>query len=423
MLSDKQVRGLQYLALAFLVIWLVMKGIVPGWTRLHSDFGNYYVSAKLISTGAGLDSLYNNEWFHQQMIRHGVDTGGKFSPFPPITSWVLVPLSGLEPLTAQRVTVVINLILVMLCALVWSKIAGWKLLPSALTVLGGGASLTNNIAFGQWYLAMVVCLMIAVLLIERDRLLAAGMLIGIFTSIKYFPIVIIAGLFFLTLISRDDERRRYHLTTVYSLLTLIVLVVVQRLYFGPVIMRDYFFSAFLPHLSSELSGQGMYSYLFQSWDSLGRNIFIYDSAENPNPVVDWAAGKLFLKLLVAVVVLTTTILVLYVSARTQRHRFNVYVSMPALAMLVILPASATYHFILLLLPLVLLVRDNTVTATTKAILIGCYCSIGFIPYALAFKLSETAGLAFAYPRLWLVCLIFAVTTWALVRQPKPAAAQ
>jgi hypothetical protein len=238
MRPDKLTTGLRYIILTLLVGWLVMKGIVPGWTNLHSDFGNYYVSARLISEGANIDSLYNDQWFHHQMVNYGVNTPGKFSPFPPITGWLMLPLAGLEPLMAQRASVLVNLLFIVLCAYGWSRITGWRYLPSVILVLAGGSSLVNNVAFGQVYLVMVTCMLFAVILIEKDRLLPAGILIGTFTAIKYFPIVVIGGLFLLALVSDQPERRRYHLAVVYSMLTLTVLVIVQFLYFGTNIMLD-----------------------------------------------------------------------------------------------------------------------------------------------------------------------------------------
>ena len=390
---------------------------------MHSDFGNYYVSARLVATGANLDSLYNDEWFHQQMIGMGVNTPGKFSPFPPITAWMLIPYSGLEPLDAQRLFVVVNLVFVLMCAYAWSKVSHWKRLPSLLIVLAGGGSVINNVAFGQIYLVMVTCLLISVVLIERDRPLPASIFLGGFAVIKYVPVVIIGGLFLLALISPQPERRRYQLTVIYSLLTIVVLVVAQVLLFGSDLMEEYLVSALLPHLSSELSGQGMYSLLFQSWDSLGRNLFVYDAVANPDPLIDWPAGRTLLKLIVAIVVMAVSVFVMYLHSRSaSSRRFNVFLSIPVLTILVILPASATYHFVLLLFPMALLLRDEALSIKTRLVTVVLYCIIGFIPYGYAFRIAETAGLLFAFPRLLIVLLLFIVVSWALSRKPVEAAA-
>ena len=93
-----------------------------------------------------------------------------------------------------------------------------------------------------------------------------------------------------------------------------------------------------------------------------------------------------------------------------------------LAALVVLPASATYHFILLLFPLALLLRNEILTQKSRTILVVLYCAIGFIPYGIAFRVAETAGVLFAFPRLLSVFLLFIVASWVLSRKPIEAAA-
>src|SRR5689334_11987915 len=104
-----------------LVIWLLIRGVQPGLTTLHSDFSNYYVSARLVAKGSNLDSLYHNEWFQNEMVKAGATAQGKFAPFPPLTAWFMLPISWLSPLSAQRVFVFINLIFLLICAKGWSK--------------------------------------------------------------------------------------------------------------------------------------------------------------------------------------------------------------------------------------------------------------------------------------------------------------
>jgi hypothetical protein len=163
----------------------------------------------------------------------------------------------------------------------------------------------------------------------------------------------------------------------------------------------------------------MYSYLFQSWDSLARNLFVYESQFNTNPFIDWTAGRSVLKVTIAIIVLTASVAVLCRQTKmgTER-RHQAFVAVPALAMMVILPASATYHFILLLLPLSVLLRDGLMDKRSQVIAIAIYSAIGFIPYGLMFSLAEHVGHLFAYPRLWLVTLLFGFVCWVFIRQPK-----
>jgi hypothetical protein len=98
-----------------------LPGILPGGQRhparmqMQSDFPNYYTSAKLVSTQANLDSLYNNRWFNEQIKKQGMEMEGKFSPFTPPTAFVMLPFVSLDPLTAKRTWMIVNILLIFLC--------------------------------------------------------------------------------------------------------------------------------------------------------------------------------------------------------------------------------------------------------------------------------------------------------------------
>jgi hypothetical protein len=422
MLSPSQRRQIRIIACVILVAWLIAKGIVPGWTVPHSDFSNYYVSARLVLEGAELDSLYNNQWFHDEMVKAGVNTPGKFAPFPPITALVMLPVAWLSPIHAQRVFMICNLFFVAACAYYWKKISGWELLPSVLMVIAAGLSLTNNIAFGQLYLIMTTLMLLSIIRIDQGRSWQAGIILGTLTAIKYYPIVLIGGLIALAFVE-DSPRRRLYVTTILSFaVALLFLIAAQYVFFGAHIMNEYFQSSFVPHLASDLTGQGMYSMHFQSWDSLGRNLFVYDPVQNPSPWINWPAGRTIVKLTATSAVALISIAVMYVN-RISPYRERIFLSVPALAALVILPASATYHYILLLLPIALLVADKILPASTQWITVALFVAIGFIPYSWFLGLADSYGTFFGYPRLWLMTLLFASVAWALGHKASPATAR
>jgi hypothetical protein len=416
MLSSDRIRFLQWLAGIVLCAWLIIRGIAPGMTTVHSDFGNYYVSAKLVAGGADMDSLYNNEWFHKQEVRTGVNVPGKFAPFPPVTAWLMLPLTSLSPINAQRVFTALNLCFIVLCVLAWKRMTGWSIGTSVLIILAGGAGITNNIAFGQLYLIMTALMLWSIIWIREGSPIAAGIILGAFTVIKYYPIVVFGGMFLLLFVEGKFERRLYLNVLVIGLLTAILLVAAQFHFFGREVMHDYLVTALLPHLASELSGQGMYSFPFQSWDSLARNLFVYDAQANPDPWLNWPAGRTVVKLAITTLAAASVLLIL-VKFRNSPDRKMMFIALPALAVMAILPASATYHFVLLLLPLGLLLAGNTLSATTRIFAIAAYVAIGFIPYELFARVAESAGVIFAYPRLWLISLLFLVIVVDLVRRP------
>jgi hypothetical protein len=424
MLSPDQIRFAGWTAGIFLVGCLVIRGILPAWSTPHSDFSNYYVSARLIAKGSNLDSLYNNEWFHDQMMKEGVHAPGKFAPFPPITAWLMLPLTGFEPLNAQRVFMIVNVAFLFTCALGWKEVSGWKMGPSIVIVLAGGASVFNNIAFGQVYLIITALMMWSIVWMRNQWPLAAGVTFGILAVLKYFPVAPLAGLGLAALFGPDGKINSAWRVVGWSLVTIALLIVIQLAFFGPRVMNDYFTTAFLPHLGSDLSGQGMYSFPFQSWDSLARNLFVYDAVANPQPLIHWPAGRNLLKILVAIIVGSAGLLAMYrirligagpLEAGGRRPSAEIFMAVVSLAVLVVLPASATYHFVMLLLPLGLLIGNRILPQRIATVAIGLYVLIGFIPYGWFVGLADRLGLIFAYPRLWLITLLFAVVAVTLIR--------
>lgn len=416
-----------YVLLLIFSSLLLMKGVVPAWNKVHSDFANYYVSAKLISDKAPLENIYNNQWFQNKIQDYGIETLGKFSPFPPITSWVMLPLTPFEPLTAQRIFTIINLIFLAIGSVVLKKLINWPIMQCILFMLGCGLGLINNIAFGQVYLIMTVLIMISFLLFRNNQFLLAGVILGFFTSLKYFPVVIIAGFFLngLADVHQKEKPLKHILSSsdlrvvFYAVSSFVVLAVFQYFYFGGAVIKEFIYSSFLPHLYGELSGQGLFSFHFQSWDNLFRNLFVYDPQFNPHPFLNWPQERVILKIFISIFILVPTTLVL-IKFKSSPHymRRSVFLSLPALAAIVLLPASATYHFILLISSLVLILQESYLDKKIKIMILITYGLIGLIPYGMAFRLGETWGLLFAYPRLWLVTILFILVLVALIKKDK-----
>jgi hypothetical protein len=151
-------------------------------------------------------------------------------------------------------------------------------------------------------------------------------------------------------------------------------------------------------------------------------LFVYDPQFNPHPFIDWPAGKSIFKIIITLIVGLTTIWTLFkIRSENSSFRRAVCLSIPSLAALVLLPASATYHFILLASSLVLIILQPEINGNIKMAILLTYGLIGLIPYHLAFRLGEEWGLLFAYPRLWLISILFILTIVGVLRIEKRVA--
>lgn len=400
----------EYLCLVVLIAFSVQKGVRTGWTVVNSDFANYYVAAQLVVQGKSLDKLYDNDWFQEQIKANGINTPGKFAPFPPITAWMLVPLTPASPLTAQRILLIINLLLVGLSIWLLQRMFQFPWRMAAVLVLATGQGFSNNLAFGQVYWIIAVCILFSLYLEQQGMGWAAGILLGFWTSIKYIPVVFIFSFVLLAwkeqALGQPMKSRSFLITVGSSIITGVTLIIAQYLFFGSEVMHNFIQEAFLPHLDGELRGQGAYSLPFQSWDGLLRHWFVPDAEFNPNPLFSWPTGRVIIKLVLLVGIGFGMVSTCF-RFRNSSHFYQVALTLPILGAMVLLPASATYHFILLVVPVALLLsQPDWFGKTWCAALATIYVAIGFLPLSLFYDASTTWGIWIAYPRVWLVTALY-----------------
>jgi hypothetical protein len=406
------------IALASLVL---VRGVVPALTRIDSDFPNYFTAARVVAEGGSAERLYDDSWFQQQIRRElpGVDARGKFGPFPPPTALLLVPLARLSPLTALRVTTAVSL-LCLLCS-IWllARIVPLGLVESAVLVLLSGYAVCNGLRLGQPYIAVSTACILGYYAWLKGRPLLAGACFGIFAPIKYVPGLIL--IYF--------ALRRQWKVALSGVAAAAAVVLVGIAVLGWKVHRVFLDSVLGNHLAGNLSMQDPFTASFQSFDSLFRRLFVFDATANPHP---WLALP---GLQIAAVAITkATLLAVAVATLLRLTRSNpensVAPSVGLLGILVLLiaPATATYHFVLLWLPVGLLIshfrREGALLYAW--LILGLYSLIGFLPYGRTARFEGRGGLTvLAYPRLFLLLAMFSVCVyfvWSRARSTEPAAA-
>jgi hypothetical protein len=389
---------------------MLIKGVIPAWQEVHSDFSNYFASAKLVQTHSNLDSLYNDKWFYRQAVKLDAPEAAKFSPFPPLTAFVMLPLTFFNIETANRLWIVINLLLFIPAILIIRKMTLWDWPLTLLFILASGLSLANNIKFGQIYWLMTIAVLYSFYWTDKKKDYLSGIALGVVTAIKYFSIVFVAGQFF----------AKNYRTIGFAVLTMILLFVFQFYFFGQQVMKDYLSLALLPHLNGHLSSQNSFAFEFQSWESFLSNLF-GDPATSTFLSANSAAAKGIIKWVVNIVFISPLIFIFVrykESLKMIAINRSIYFSLPSLAALALLPASATYHFILLIIPIAILWSDSFLTRRESAIIAALYLCIGFIPYHFCFELGKAVFLPLAYPRLWIMTLLYFFVVYSVIQHLK-----
>ena len=171
--------------------------------------------------------------------------------------------------------------------------------------------------------------------------------------------------------------------------------------------------------------QDPFSVGFQSFDTLFRRLFVFDATANPHPWVaaPWLCTAALIVTKAAILVVALAPLVRFARARGPIAT-GPAVGLVGIMTLLLAPASASYHLLLLWLPVGLLVdfflRERALTSAY--LVLGSYAVLGFFPYWLAAPFVGRGGFSvLAYPRLFLMLALFAACVhglWSHARGPQ-----
>jgi hypothetical protein len=404
--------------LLFVALTLVLaaRGIVPALSKVDTDFPNYFTAAKIVADGGNTDRLYDNGWFQDQMRRYqiGKASEGEFKPFPPPTALLLVPLTRLKPLDALRVVTGVSVLCLICSIILLAKILSWSLVDSTVFVLLSGYAVLGALRLGQPYILVSSSCIVGYYARLKSRPSLAGMCFGLLTPIKYFPIVILVYFAF----------RKEWKVVLGGAAAILMVTAVSVGILGWKIHQDFLSSVLGNHLIAKLDLQDPFTASYQSFDSLFRRLFIYDATLNPQALYALPRLQGIAVLITKASILLAAIATLVKLARRGGDSATgPSIGILGVVTLLLAPATATYHFVLLWLPVGLLINYLVAQgARVRAyFILGAYALIGFFPYRYTIPFEGRGGLTvLAYPRLFLLLAMFVACVHFIWSQGQPA---
>jgi hypothetical protein len=372
--------------------YVLVAGIIRGW-EMQSDFPNYYTSSLLLVEGAEVSRIYDNTWFAEQLAVHGFDQPGKFIPFPPPTALLMVPLTPFDPLSAKRIWLLMNVLLLIPTVFFIRKISGERRRVAWLLLLATGLGLANNFFLGQVYLLLLLALFAGYHLIMAKKEYAGAGIWGVAAAIKLIPVI-----FLLPFIIQKKWKLLAGFMVGFVAIHLLTILLTGREVYAT------YFSVLANHLNGSIEGQSAFAYQFQSWNALLRNLFVYDAVQNPHPLINLAMLFQVGRSLIYAVVIAMAAKLVY-DFRKHGDFAEMAMSVAGIAVFELLPASATYHFILLLFPFLFLYRRATGDQRTALFL--SFAAIGTLPVILQKLIPQSATVIFLFYRLWLMTIFWA----------------
>ncbi len=323
---------------------LVGRTLPRAWGSLQTDFPNYYLVAHLVREGYDTSRIYEWTWIQRQKDRLGIDQPivgtTALTPFSFLTA---LPLTYFEPLTAKRIWTIFNLLFAAISAVLLKRISGMRWMWIALVFLVC-LPLHTNIVLGQMYLLLLCVLCIALWRQLRGEDFVAGMLVGFAAGLKVFPILLV--LYFLR---KRNWRAATGVVIAISAVFLICLTV-----FGNAVLSEYLSRQLIWTSRGEaLDPNNLQS---ASISSLLHRLFVYEPQLNPSPLVH-AAWILPLFLPLLQVLLFGPILLLSSPDDSSPRTLKLEWATLTVAILAISTFPASYHFTLVLLPIVLMLGE------------------------------------------------------------------
>jgi hypothetical protein len=407
-------RAWTVLMLLGLATYLFHKGMVPALSGIDADFLGYFTAARIVVEGQDAGKLYDDRWFREQVRRHGWESGknpAKFAPFPPPTALLLVPLARCEPLTALRIVTCASVLCLICSILLLARILAWHPIDSAVFVLCSGIAITSSLRFGQPYILISTACILGYYLYLRGRPWLAGLFLGLFVPIKYFPVLILACF----------ALRRQWRVVLGGALAIAAVALVSIAVLGWQIHRIFLFSIFESHLVGHLSLADVgppFTAVYQSFDTMFNRLFVFDPTGNPRPF--WPAPTLAQLGIIAVkilILLAAAAAVGRLAREGTARATGASIGIVGILFLLIAPATATYMCALLWLPVALLIDYFVGKEAHKPayFILGTYTAIGFFPYQYTYPFEGRGALTvLAYPRLFVLLAMFVTCVWLIV---------
>jgi len=390
--------------LAFLLLLFVVRGFIPAWRHLDSDFANYYLVADLYREGYPVERVYEWTWFQRQKDHFGIERPlVGFAPSTLTSALLVVPLSSMPPLVANRWWLAINLALLSLTGVFLKRITSLPWRRIGVLVFLAVAPLQSNFLSGQVHLVMLLLVAIAAWLYFEDRAFLCGIALGAAAALKIYP-----ALFLLFFLVKKQWR-----AAVGLLCGMLGAVLASAGLFGVAACRIYFREILPWGLRGEITDP--YATGWDSLNALLRRLFLFEPELNPAPVAHLPHVFAILHSLIHTLILTAFLWAMVSGDGSQSRRKLEWASYCFL-LLLLSSEPLPYHFLILILTAVLVVdyliaREKPTWVVAIVIVYAFVC----VPYDRLYRVVPTGWASvFFFPRLFWMLVLAGMLLWLLL---------
>ena len=326
--------------LCLCILFLCVHTIPRAWNSLNTDFPNYYTSARLAHEGYDTSRMYEWTWLQREKDHRAIDVRViGLLPITPFSTLAIWPLTGLAPLTAKHIWILLNLAFLVPIGWMLRSLTGLSYQRVAL-VLALSFPLHRNLEYGQYYVLLLLLIVAACCAYLRGFRALAGVLVALATACKIFPV-----LFFIFFLQRRSWR-----SLVGGAITAVTAAAISVAVFGWNVHRTYL-REILPWT---LHGEAMPPYVATaSISGVLHRLFLSEPQWNPHP---WHYSPLCYALLLPALQMLALAPAILLIRREDETPNRILLEWSALltASLAISTIPALYNFVLMALPVCVL---------------------------------------------------------------------
>jgi len=310
--------------------------VVSNADRLSHGFASYYTASKLLIEGEDVTDFYDDNWFSLKVEKYVPGVYEIYLVNMPTTALVFLPVANFNYKSAKIIWTIFNILFFMVAIrLIISrmKLEGiW--LPLVFIISFSFQPLYANIYFGQVYIFIFCLFVLAWFAYESGNEKLVGIMIGLVFIFKT------VGVFLLILLALKRKWK--------SLLWAFVIVISLFIVTLPLFGLDSW-SAYGNKLLGYTSSPTRSVTAYQTVHSFFHHFLVFDVQWNPAPLINLPILGNSLTIIFSLLVLTITIISAFKNEKPD-IAFGTFI----IAGIILSPASIDYHYMLILIPILIL---------------------------------------------------------------------
>lgn len=349
-----------------------------------NGFASYYTASRLLIEGEEVANFYNDDYFSSNVERFVPGIYEIYLVNMPTTSVMMLPFAMFDYTTARILWIAISLVLFAGSTLFLLKemkfTEAW--LPFILILIFSFQPLYSNIVSAQAYMFIFSLMILMFIGYKSGKEKMQGVVVGVSLILKSSGLLLLL----LFVIQKKWESLLWVFATVVFLFvsTLPFLGLSSWFAYGNKLFH-YFDS---PTLSVTA---------YQSIHSFFYHFFVLNEKWNPEPIFNLAIiGKLL------TIMVSLTILIITSISSFNNKRSDIALGLFIIAGLILNPATIDYHYILILIPIIILLdwlRNNSSFRMWGIFLVSFILIALSIPYTSS-KVTSGIWAILAYPKLY-----------------------